>query len=134
MGMVLRVVVHEANIPDREGAKLLLAGIIERYPRLAHLWFDQGYAGGFVDWVTTTLGLSVEVVQREAAWVRVPCGEDPAPRSQFEVLPRRWVVERTFAWLGRYRRMSKDYEVLPATEETLVHLCMIRLMVRRLAA
>lgn len=132
-GLVLRVVVHPANVVDSEGGKLVLDRITARYPELAHLWVDAGYTGGFVA-CAQGLGLSVEQVQKAAAWTRVPKGETPAARSPFPILPRRWVVERTFAWLGRYRRMSRDYEALPQTQETLVHLCMIRLMVRRLAS
>jgi putative transposase len=133
-GLVLRVVVHPANVSDREAGKLVLDYITERYPELAHLWTDAGYTGTFTTWATDTCGLLVEQVQRSPSWTRVLPGEVPAPRSSFEVVPRRWVVERTFAWLGRYRRMSKDYEFLPATQEALVHLCMIRLMLRRLAS
>jgi putative transposase len=133
-GLVLRVVVHAANLADGEGGRLVLDRITEHYPELAHLWVDAGYTDGFVAWARTGLGLSVERVRKGAAWTRVPPGEEPAARSPFPILPRRWVVERTFAWLGRYRRMSRDYEALPQTQEALVHLCMIRLMLRRLAS
>lgn len=133
-GLVLRVVVHAANLADGEGGRLVLDRITERYPELAHLWVDAGYTDGFVAWAQEGLGLSVERVRKGSAWTRVPPGEKPAPRSPFPILPRRWVVERTFAWLGRYRRMSRDYEALPQTQEALVQLCMIRLMLRRLAS
>lgn len=130
---MLRVVVHPANISDRDGGRLLLDGVTERYPRLAHLWVDAGYAGSFVTWAQTALGLTVEQVQKEAAWTRVAPGTELSTRSSFPILPRRWVVERTFGWLGRYRRMSRDYEALPETQQALVYICMIRLMLRRLA-
>ncbi len=80
------------------------------------------------------LGWAVEVVRRPRRWVRCPAGEEPPPApAGFRVLPRRWVVERTSAWLGRHRRLSKDYEALPATEEAWIYLAMIKLMTARLA-
>lgn len=134
MGLVLAVQVHSANIMDRDGARLLLAGVHDRHPRLARLWVDQGYSGTFASWATTEFGLSIELVKRPPAWSGGSPDVDPPSRSQFTVLPRRWVVERTFAWLGRYRRMSKDYEALPDTQRAMIHICMIRLMLRRLAS
>lgn len=87
-----------------------------------------------MDWVKQTLHWTVEVVKRPSRWVWVPADQEPpeAP-SGFQVLPRRWVVERTFGWLGRWRRTSKDYEYLPATSECVIYLAMIRVMLRRLA-
>jgi putative transposase len=131
---VLKVHVHPANVADRDGARPLLTGVHDRHPRLAHLWVDQGYSGTFASWAMTDLGLSIEMVKRPRAWSWCPPGGDPPPRPHFTVLPRRWVVERTFAWLGRYRRMSKDYEALTDTQRAMIHLCMIRLMLRRLAS
>lgn len=128
------MVVHAANLADSEGGRLVLERITQRYPELAHLWVDAGYNDGFVAWAQSDLGLSVERVRKGSAWTRVAPGEKPAARCPFPILARRWVVERTFAWLGRYRRMSRDYEALPETQEALVHLCMIRLMLRRLAS
>ena len=85
-------------------------------------------------WIEQELGLSVSVVRKPRRWVRCPVDEEPPPMpTGFPVLPRRWVVERTFAWLGRYRRLSKDYEALPETEEAWIHLAMSSLMLARLA-
>jgi putative transposase len=133
-GLLLKVVVHPANVQDRDGARLLLALLNAVFPRLVMLWADAGYQGGFSDWVAERLGWSVEIVRKPRRWVRVPADQEPPPRpTGFHVVLRRWVVERTFAWLGRYRRLSKDYEVLPATEEAWIDLALIRLMVVRLA-
>ena len=80
------------------------------------------------------LGLRVDVVRKPRRWVRWPVDQEPPPLpTGFQLLPRRWVVERTFAWLGRYRRLSKDYEALPATEEAWIYLAMSSLMLARLA-
>jgi len=134
IGLLLAVHVHAANIADRDGAKLLLAGLAERFPRLAKLWVDAACQGPCAAWITETLGWMVEVVRKPRTWVRVPADQEPPERpAGFQVLPRRWVVERTFAWLGRYRRLSKDYEVLPETEEAWISLAMTRLMLVRLA-
>jgi len=102
------------------------------------MWVDGGYKGPFEGWVAAELGWRVEVVQHADAGLRhvlLPEGAPPpAPRPKgFRLLPRRWVVERTFAWLGRCRRLSKDYEGLPATEEAWIDLAMVGLMTRRLA-
>jgi transposase len=128
-------VVHRADISDREGAALVLEGVPQRYPALAHLWLDAGYQGSTVSWIEQELGLSVSVVRKPRRWVRCPADEEPPPYPVgFQVLPRRWVVERTFAWLGRYRRLSKDYEALPATEEAWIDFAMSNLMLARLAS
>lgn len=133
-GLLLTVHVHAANIADRDGAKLLLAGLGERFPRLAKIWVDAAYQGPCATWITETLGWDVEVVRKPRKWIWWPVDQEPPPMpAGFQVLPRRWVVERTFAWLGRYRRLSKDYEVLTTTDEAWMYLAMIRLMTVRLA-
>jgi len=120
MGLLVAVVVHAANLQDRDGAKLVLQRLVGRCPRLRLIWADGGYAGQLVEWVQALGGWLLAIVKRP-------------PEGGFVVLPRRWVVERTFAWLGRYRRLSKDYEALPETSEAFIYIAMIRLLLRRLA-
>ena len=121
LGLLLVVVVHAANIQESAGAKLVLRRALGCFPRLRLIWVDQGYKAHFVAWAKAVTGWAVEVVAR------------PKEQKGFAVLPRRWVVERTFAWLGRSRRLSKDYEALPETHEAWVHVAMIHLMLKRLA-
>lgn len=121
MGFILMVVVHAASIQDRDGAKLVFDRIQHSFPKLRLIWADAGYAGRLVDWVRYFIGCVIEIIKRS---------DDT---SGFKVLPRRWVVERTFAWLGRYRRLSKDYEYHPETSETMIYAAMTHLMLRRLA-
>ena len=119
-GLLLAVAIHAANIQDRDGARLVLAKLLGRFPRLQVIWADAAYAGRLVAWAWETGGWLLKVVRRR-------------PDShQFEVLPRRWVVERTLAWLSRCRRLSQDYEELPETGETWVHIAMVHLMLKRL--
>ena len=102
-GLLLRVVVHPANVADRNGGKLVLAGLGERCPRLTHLWADAAYQGPFATWVTVTRGwsvTSVTIVKQQRRWVRVSEGQGPPPDPKgFQVLPRRWVVDGW--WSGR---------------------------------
>ncbi len=121
MGLVLAVVVHSAGIQDRDGAKLVLALLKDKFPRLRLIWADGGYAGTLIEWVSSFAGWVLEIVKRS---------DDT---SGFVVLPRRWVVERTFGWLSKYRRLSKDYEFLPESSEAMIYIAMIHIMVRRLA-
>lgn len=121
MGLILALVVHPADVQDRDGAKSALARLGDRFPRLRLIWADGGYRGQLVSWVEQVFQWTLEIVKRN---------DDLAG---FTVLPRRWVVERTFAWLGRYRRLSKDYEELPESSEAMITLAMINLMSRRLA-
>ena len=123
MGLVLAVVVHAADVQDRDGARLALALLQGRCPRLQVVWADQGYQGPQLgDWVTAWMSWALVIVRR------------PPGSRGFQLLPKRWIVERTFAWLGRYRRMSKDYEGLPATSETWIRIAMIDRMLHRLTA
>jgi putative transposase len=135
-GLLLKAVVHPADVSDRDGAKQVLATITTTYPRLERIWADMGYQGALIDWVRTDLGCILEIVQRPTTreWVRADAPvAAPAGRTDFTVLPRRWVVERTFAGIGRNRRLSKDDEALEATEEAWIHLAMSRVMLNRLA-
>jgi putative transposase len=96
IGLLLAVVVHAADIQDRDGAKLVLSKLLGRFPRLRLIWADGAYAGQLVDWASTLGGWLIDVVKHAMN------------RHSFEVLPRRWVVERTFGWLGRNRKLSKS--------------------------
>ena len=104
------------------------------FPRRAKLWVDGASQEPCASWNTETLGRAVEVVRKPRRWLRGPADQELAAMpTGFHVLPRRWVVERTFAWIGRHRRLSKDYEVLTTTEEAWISLAMTRLMTVRLA-
>jgi putative transposase len=148
-GLVLKAKVHSAKVPDQDGLRLLLQSARSGLSRLSHLWLDAGYEGRGRRWAEEVMGLNVEVVRKppkpvpeevakvwaqewakegkEVDWQRL------MPPRGFQVLPRRWVVERTFAWITHNRRMSQDYETLCATGEAFVYVAMTRLMVRRLA-
>ena len=124
MGLILLVIVHPADVQDRDGARLLLAMLVGsgRFSRLQLIWADAGYAGQqLIEWVGRLFAsrLRIEIVRR-------------TDEHKFTVVKRRWVVERTFGWLGRCRRLSKDYEALTATSENWIRLAMIGVMVRRL--
>ena len=121
IGLILWVMVLPANIQDRDGAKQLLAAFFAKSPcrRVKHIWADGGYAGTLLDYARKLWRCTIEIVKR-------------SDLHKFKVLPRRWVVERTFGWLGRYRRLNRDYERQAHTGETMVYLAMIRLMLARL--
>lgn len=121
LGLILAVVVHAANVQDRDGAKLVMRKLRGLYPRLKLIWADGGYAGKLVTWARSFGRWTLEIVKRS---------DDV---TGFTVLPKRWIVERTLGWLGRYRRMSKDYEMLTASSETMILVVMINVMLHRLA-
>ena len=124
-----------ANVGDRDGGAVLLEGIRTQFPRLSHGWVDQGYRGAFLDRVRQATGITLQVVARRDGGMRrswAPAGAPPRVVPRFAVVPRRWVVERTYAWLGRYRRLSKDYEYLPATSENAIYLAMSITLLRRM--
>ncbi len=145
-GLLLAVNVHPADVMDRDGIKLVLDEPTRaRLPRMRHLWLDSGYngRGKGSDWVQTVVGWTVQVLRAvhrfKRYWVPNDIPPDQIDWSQylptpgFHVLSRRWVVERTFAWLLFNRRLSRDYERLCTTSETWIYLAMIRVMLRRLA-
>lgn len=121
LGLIVGVFVHAASLQDRDGARALIRKIRFNCPRLETLWADGGYAGALEDWVEKFAGWKLEIVRRGGRAVG------------FEVLAHRWIVERTFAWLSRYRRLSKDYEFFAQTGENFIYLAMINLMLHRLA-
>jgi putative transposase len=121
LGMVLCIVVLTANVQDRDGARVLLAKVKDQLPRLQKIWADGSYAGQLIAWVKSVCGWVLEIVKRNDA------------AHTFQVLPKRWIVERTFGWLNRARRLSKHYERYPESGEALVYLTMIHLMTKRLA-
>lgn len=120
MGLLIMIVVHTANIQDRDGAKQVLEKVKGTLSRLILIWADAGYVGQLVDWVKTNCGWILEIVKRN---------DDI---KGFQVLPHRWIVERTFGWFGHYRRLSKDYEGLMQTSEAMIYAAMTHLMVKRL--
>ena len=129
----MKVKVHEAGLHDSAGAKLVMEGLGGRFPRMRKVWSDSAYRG-LKEWMRTKLGWELEVVRHLWTGVWVIGDQEPLSRPKgFVALPRRWVVERTFAWLVRNRRLSKDYEYLLGTEESFVYAAMVRLMLRRLA-
>lgn len=118
-GLLLAVVVHSASVQDRDGAKLVLARLAGRFPRLRLIWADAAYEAT-VGWAKSFGGWVLELVRKAADQVG------------FVVLPRRWVVERTFGWLVRSRRLARDYERLTASSEAMIEVAMIHLMLKRL--
>jgi putative transposase len=124
MGLVLMVVVTAASVQDRDGARRLLELARCLYSRIVIVWADAAYGGEWLAWVWKTCGWFVQVVRRD----------ETARRSHgFQVQPKRWIVERTFAWLCKYRRLVKDYEYLPRSSEAFIYLAMSHLMLRRLS-
>lgn len=119
-GTVLTVVVHRANMPDRDGAAFVLEDVTQHWPTLQMVWADQASTGDLVEEMYQQYGITLELVAKVAG------------QQGFVVLPRRWVVERTFAWLGRYRRLSKDYEQRGEDSETWVYVASIARMLRSL--
>ena len=120
LGLLLCVVVTAASVSESAGARLVLSRLPGGCKKLRKVWVDGGYFGTLLEWALLRLRLVLEVVKRAAE------------QKGFAVLPRRWVVERTFAWLSFHRRLSKDYECFPKTSETLIYIAMTRLMLRRL--
>lgn len=123
LGLLMMVVVHAANISETAGARLVLSNLEQRFWRLKLIWLDGGYMNSLFEWVKTLLrwrGIRIEQVKRSET------------QKGFVVLPKRWIVERTFGWLSKQRRLSKDYEALRETSEAMIYVAMIRLMLARL--
>ena len=129
LGLVLMAVVTAASVQDAAGAQEVLQALFDRikhskysrWCRLKLIWADGGYRGQLIQWVKTSLGWTLEIVKKLEGQVG------------FQVLPKRWIIERTFGWLTRNRRLARDYERLPETSEAFVYVAMIRLMTKRLA-
>ena len=119
-GLLLEVLITPASTQDRDAARPLLFNLKRGRRRVRRAWADAGYSGKLAPWAARWLKLTVEIVKR------------PAGSHTFEVLPRRWVVERTLAWITSYRRCARDYERLPAHHEAAIYWAMITLMTRRL--
>ena len=119
LGLVLTAVVHSAAIQDRDGAKLVFKKAINFLPRLELIWADAGYAGQLINWVSNTCQWILEIVKRPS-------------ETRFILVKKRWIVERTFGWLGKYRRLSKDYEHFTDSSESMIYVAMIQLMLHRL--
>lgn len=124
LGLILAILITPASVQDREAAKPLIQGLVALFGRLQIVWADGGYLGALVEWVKRLRPfgkLRLEIVRRS---------DDV---KGFKVLPRRWMVERTFGWFFKSRRLCRDYEVRVDHSEAMLRICMIRLMVRRLA-
>ena len=117
--MILSLAVHPANVQDRDGVRVVLGKMRGFFPRLKRIWADGGYAGQLVLWAKEHGRWILDIVKR-------------SDTRGFTILPKRWIVERTFAWINRHRRHSKDYETLPESSEAMIHLAMINLMLHRL--
>src|SRR5262249_41342062 len=122
LGLLMAVIVTAASVSDPAGARLLFARLGGACKKLRLIWVDGTYRGQLVEWVSQHMRFVLRVTLR------------PEGTKGFVLLPRRWVVERTLAWLNQSRRLSKDYERLPKSSEAMIYLSMTRLMLRRLAA
>ena len=123
LGLILAVVVHSADQQDQDGACLVLYSLWEKIKKVKTIFADSAYGRkGLPEFVKATLGIMIELVKRQP------------DQKGFQVLPKRWIVERTFAWLGFCRRNSKDYERNPETSEAIIQISMIHLMLKRLAS
>jgi putative transposase len=121
LGLILKVVVHSADIQDRDGAKLIFKRMKKDFWKLKLIWADGGYAGKLIGWVNRYQHCKLEIVKRS---------DDV---KGFKVLPKRWIVERTFSWLSKYRRLSKDYEYRTDSSEAMMYIAMSHVMVRKLS-
>jgi putative transposase len=140
-GLLIRVKVLAANITDRDGAAILLTSLVGHLPRLLVIWADSGYQGKFEAWVNQLLGgVRLEIVNHPWTGIKgtyAPVGEkvdwDKIIPKGFHLLPRRWLIERTNAWITHSRRLSRDFEGTHTSSEAFIYLAMSKLMVSRLA-
>lgn len=121
MGLIISTIAHSAGIQDRDGGRYVLGKAKNKGHKKLKVWVDGGYAGRLIVWAKEVLNYDLEVVKRS-----------DINKHVFVVLPKRWIVERTFSWLSRYRRLSKDYEYAGKSEETFVYFSMIDIMLRRI--
>jgi len=119
LGLLLEVVVHEASLSDRASAETVLARVHAQFKKVTTIFADQGYTGKLVALARSSLSMTIEIIKRTEV-------------RAFHILPRRWVVERTFAWFGFYRRLAKDYERYPKHSEAFVYIAMSNIMLHRL--
>ncbi len=121
IGLIHALVVHPANIQERDGLKLLLESVRGTLKHLVRILADGGYQGQkMIDWVKNNFNLTLEIIKRTELHI-------------FKVLPKRWIVERTFGWFENYRRLSRDYEYATDTSENMIYIAMSQLMLKRLA-
>lgn len=118
LGLLLDVIVHPANIQDRDGGRLLIKRARTTVEKLEKIFADAGYRGAFVDWVKDNYETAVEIIKRNEL-------------HKFVLLPKRWIVERTLSWISKARRLSKEYETTTKNEESMIYISMIHLMVKR---
>ena len=121
LGLLVVVLVTAASVQDRDGGRLALSRAKTVVPSMVLVWADGGYAGRLVGWVAEHCRMTLDIVRK------------PKEQSGFSVLPHRWLIERTLAWIVRCRRLDHDYERLPAHSEAMIKWAMIGLMTRRLA-
>jgi putative transposase len=139
------MIVTGANIQDRDGLSLLLSSFRKNYPKVTKIWADMGYRSKSLQQEALKTGFELAIVQRHPKWVTNPAQSKDTraeliialglhqEKRGFNVLPRRWVVERTFAWLNKYRRLSKDYEQKITTTNLYIYLAMTNLLLKRLS-
>jgi len=120
LGLIMAIVIHNADIQDRQGAKEVIKELQFKYPRLKKILADQGYTGELLNWIVQFFDWSIEIVKKVAGV------------SGFNVLPKRWIVERTFGWFSFQRRLVRDYEQLVECSQSFVHISMIRIMLNKL--
>lgn len=121
LGLIIALVVHAGSIQDRTGAKAVFIRLLKNFPFLGLIWADGGYRGKLVDWVGNFCGWTLEIVKRS---------DD---LKGFKILPKRWIVERTFSWFNFSRRLSKDYQHNHRSSETMIYIAIIQIMTKRIA-